>query len=199
MKKARGVLIRKTMAKALTGIALASSLYGLPVKKANAFDLITPSGFVIKIPDKQTQTTSSNNSNLYKQKKQYNWVKPNKYDNWQCAYELTYDSNTKTPDGFKLYVDVNGDDKPDYQYRYTLQGIDGFFGGATYDFELDTTEVPVGGGWKNNLYSAMNVCGIDAIKRLFYQRDDLVEEPSKYEITEMDLDIYYPQITFERR
>ena len=158
-----------------------------------------------KVQNTNSQTTTHQHTNktLYKQKqeKHYNWIKPNKYNNWQCAYELIYPHNDKRnkPKGFYLYVDTDGDNKPDYRYRYTLQDIDGFFGGATYDFELDTNQTPVGGGWKDNLYSAMNVCGIDAIKRLFYQRDDLVERPSKYEITEMDLDIYYPQITFERR
>jgi len=40
---------------------------------------------------------------------------------------------------------------------------------------------------------------ISKFKEMFYQRDDLVEDPSRYEITEVDLDIYYPEVTFERR
>jgi len=182
---------------------LFSSLYNLPTKRANADFLINVP--VVGVPVKRSKTTTNQHTNktLYKQKqeKHYNWIKPNKYNNWQCAYELIYPNNDKKnkPKGFYLYVDTNGDNKPDYKYRYTLQDIDGFFGGATYDFELDTNQTPVGGGWKDNLYSAMNVCGIDAIKKLFYQRNDLVENPSRYEITETDLDIYYPQVTFERR
>ena len=181
------------------------SLCGLVFEETHAeWKLVLPSGLILVYPDNSTKAKNSKTSQSpHKQKKEftpqksYNWIKPNPNKSWQCAYELTY--HYKKPDGFKLYVDINGDNRIDYRYKYTLQDINGFFGGATYDFELDTKQVPVGGGWKNNLYSAMNVCGIDAIKRLFYQRDDLVERPSKYEITEMDLDIYYPQITFERR
>ncbi len=45
-------------------------------------------------------------TNLHKQK-HYNWIRPDKYSKWQCAYELIYDGNK--PDGFKIYVD--GDNK----------------------------------------------------------------------------------------
>ena len=60
--------LKKTLAKALTGVALVSSLYGLPVKKANAFEIVLPSGFIIEIPDKDSKNKHSNK--LYKQKKE---------------------------------------------------------------------------------------------------------------------------------
>jgi hypothetical protein len=191
------VSLRKTMAKALTGVVLASSLCGLPVKKANAFDLITPSGFVIKIPNKQTQTTSSNNSNLYKQKKQYNWVKPNKYDNWQCAYELTYDSNTKTPDGFKLYVDDNGDNKPDYQYKYNLANVGHYYTGIDFDFKLDYYNTVVGdSSIEDNAVKALNTGGLQAIRQFIYYETDH-DNPANYIIDKIDFNNYhYPYVSF---
>jgi hypothetical protein len=75
--------LRKTMAKALTSIALASSLAGLPVKKANAFEIIYSNGLVVeylgtvnKNSNGESKTTSSNNSNLYKQKKKQEFKPP---------------------------------------------------------------------------------------------------------------------------
>ena len=152
------------------------------------------------LPSDPSQSTNS--TTLYhKPQKHYNWIKPDKYDNWQCAYELVYPNNDKTskPKGFKLYVDTDGDGKPDYKYTYHFNGINAFFGGATYEFSLDTNILPVGTGWKDNAYKAMNVCGPDAIKALFYKRDDLAEEPSEYVIKNVNYDIYYPKVTFMRR
>ena len=60
--------LKRTLAKALTGAALVSSLYGLPVKNANAFEIVLPSGFIIETPDKDSKTKHSNK--LYKQKKE---------------------------------------------------------------------------------------------------------------------------------
>ena len=50
--------LKKTLAKALTGVALASSLYGLPVKKANAIEIIMPSGIIVELPDRTTQQSN---------------------------------------------------------------------------------------------------------------------------------------------
>ena len=48
--------LKKTLAKALTGVALVSSLYGLPVKNANAVELVLPSGTVLVLPDEDSKT-----------------------------------------------------------------------------------------------------------------------------------------------
>ena len=171
--------------------ALISPLYPAKENKANALDIVM--GFCLGCD----QDTSSNNSNLYKQKKQYNWVKPNKYDNWQCAYELTYDPNTKTPDGFKLYVDDNGDNKPDYIGKYRLTDISASYITIFYNFDLDTDEgVPIGTGWKRALRKALNVCGIEAMRKVFYERKDAPGDLAKYKIDEIELDLYNPEISF---
>ncbi|TCK04042.1 hypothetical protein [Phorcysia thermohydrogeniphila] len=190
----------KRITAVLVGVVLSIVLNSLSLSKKARADFIYP---VIGFQEKQSQTNSSNTT-PHKQKKEftppeknYNWIKPDKHDKWQCAYELTYDEDT--PDGFKLYVDRDGDNKPDYTYEYYLNGINAFYGGATYEFRLKTSVVPVGGGWKDNGYKAMNVCGPDAIKDLFYKRDDLVRSPYEYEIDEVDYDFYYPEVTFERR
>jgi len=60
--------LKKTLAKALAGVALVSSLYGLPVKKANALEMVYPSGLIMVYPDKDSKTKHSNK--LYKQKKE---------------------------------------------------------------------------------------------------------------------------------
>ena len=60
--------LKKTLVKLLAGTMLFSSLYNLPTKRANA-DGCLVNVPVIGVPVKQSQTTSSNNSNLYKQKK----------------------------------------------------------------------------------------------------------------------------------
>jgi len=49
---------KRALVKTLTGLALASSLYGLPVKKANALDIIMPSGIIIEVPDETTQQSN---------------------------------------------------------------------------------------------------------------------------------------------
>ena len=144
------------------------------------------------------QTTSSNNSNLYKQKKkQYNWVKPNKYDNWQCAYELTYDSNTNTPDGFKLYVDDNGDNKPDYQYKYDLANVGHYYTGIDFDFKLDYYDTVVGdSSIEDNAVKALNTCGLQAIRQFIYYETDH-DNPANYIVDKVDFNNYhYPYVSF---
>ena len=61
--------LKRILAKALISVALVSSFYGLPTKKANAFKIIYPNGLVVEYIgtiDKTTRQTS-NIKNLYKQ------------------------------------------------------------------------------------------------------------------------------------
>jgi len=184
--------LKKTLAKALTGVALASSLYGLPAKKANAWEMVLPSGAIMVVPDETTQQ-----SNQQTQQKHYNWIKPNKYSDWQCAYELIYNGNR--PHGFRLYVDKDGDNKPDYSYDYFFKGYNAFYGGITYKFELDTSSVQVGGNWRIDGKKAMNVCGPEAIRRFFYESKYYSGNASDYKIVRPYYNIYYPKVTFEER
>ena len=45
------------------------------------------------------------------------------------CYELIYPNNDKTkpPYGFMLYVDKNGDDKPDYKFKYILSNVGHYY------------------------------------------------------------------------
>ena len=73
---------------------------------------------------------TTNSTTLYhKPQKHYNWIKPDKYDNWQCAYELVYPNNDKNriPDGFKLYVDTDGDGKTRLSIRVLFRQLWRFF------------------------------------------------------------------------
>ena len=73
-------------------------------------------------------------TNLHKQK-HYNWIRPDKYSKWQCAYELIYPRNDKTkpPYGFMLYVDKNGDNKPDYKFKYILSNVGHYYRGLRWE------------------------------------------------------------------
>jgi hypothetical protein len=57
------VSLRKTMAKALTGVVLASSLCGLSVKEANAWEVVSPSGWTAGIPDDVVKVKENSSSN----------------------------------------------------------------------------------------------------------------------------------------
>jgi hypothetical protein len=196
--------LKKTLTKALTGVALASSLYGLPARNANALEIVYPNGLVVEymgtvtIDSKQSNHQSNSTSNLYKEKqeqKHYDWIKPDRYSDWQCAYELVYDEDEK-PYGFKLYVDVDGDRKPDEEFEYNIMHIKPFFNGIRYRYELDWDELKVGGGWREDLKRALNVCGIDAMRKIFYLRGDTVSDPEDFRMGKPVLEKTYPSITF---
>jgi len=201
--RGKGALVRTLLA-----VALVSFLYGLSARNANALEMVYPSGLIMVFPEDNSASQTTRQSNPQQPQKtksesasvpqkHYNWIKPNKYRDWQCAYELLY--NGERPYGFKLYVDRDGDNKPDYFYEYFFKGYNAFYGGLTYKFELDTSSTPVGGGWKDNGEKAMNVCGSEAMKKFFYESEYYSGDPSDYEIEDPDYDIYYPEVTFEER
>ena len=185
--------LKKTLAKALTGVALASSLYGLPAKKANAWEMVLPSGAIMVVPDETTQQ-----SNQQTQQKHYNWIKPNKYRDWQCAYELTYDDDI--PNGFKLYVDIDGDNKPNYTYKYVLTNVGHYYTGIDFDFELDYYYSPVGdSSFEDNAIKALNTCGLQAIRRFIYYETDH-DDPADYMINKVNFGNYhYPYVSFHEK
>ena len=197
---------KRALVKTLTGLAFAFSLIGLSVKSANAEIPILPIQFqIISHPrdDKSSQTTRQSNPQQPQKtksesasvpQKHYNWIKPNKYRDWQCAYELLY--NGERPYGFKLYVDRDGDNKPDEEFKYNIMHIRPFFNGIEYKYELDWDQLRVGGGWRKDLASALNVCGIEAMRKIFYLRGDTVSDPEDFEMGEPDLEKTYPSITF---
>jgi len=179
--------LKKTLAKALTSVALASSLYGLPAKKARADFLINVP--VVGIPVDQT----TQQSNQQTQQKHYNWIKPNKYSDWQCAYELTYDDDI--PNGFKLYVDIDGDNKPDYKFDYYMDRYYASSNSFTYIFYREDSDWPVSSiydSWKR----VLNVCAPMAIRKFFYERDDTWDDPSTFEKMNLDSDYNYIKAKF---
>jgi len=56
----------------------------------------------------------------------------------------------------------------------------------------------VGGNWRENLSSALNVCGLEAMRKIFYERGNTVSDPKDFEMDEMNLNNTYPPITFYR-
>jgi len=154
---------------------------------------ILPSGTVVALNNpQQPQKTKSESASV--PQKHYNWIKPNKYRDWQCAYELIYNGNR--PHGFKLYVDKDGDGKVDGEFKYNIMHIKPFFNGIRYRYELDWDQLRVGGGWREDLASALNVCGIEAMRKIFYLRGDTVSDPEDFEMGEPHLEKTYPSITF---
>jgi len=187
--------LKKTLAKALTGVALVSSLYGLPVKKANALEMVYPSGLIMVYPDKDSKTKHSNKLYKKKEEKHYNWIRPSRYSKWQCAYELTYPSNSNKPKGFKLYVDKDGDEKVDYTFKYHIDYDYASANSFTYVFYRSGSSWPVGGiydSWKK----ALNVCAPIAIRKLFYEREDTFDDPSTFEEMKIDSDYNYIEAEF---
>ena len=106
--------LKRTLAKALIGVALVSSLYGLPTKKANAWELVLPSGWTIIKPTINKPTfTNKSKKNIIIGLDQTKMIKHN-------MYKLIYPRNNKNeePDGFRIYIDENGDNKSDYTLTY---------------------------------------------------------------------------------
>jgi hypothetical protein len=143
-----------------------------------------------------SQTTNQHtNKTLYKQKqeKHYNWIKPNKYNNWQCAYELIYPHNDKTrnPYAFYLYVDTNGDNKPDYRYKYDLTNVGHYYTGIDFDFKLDYYHSVVGdSSIEDNAIKALNTCGLQAIREFIWYNTDH-DNPADYLVDEVDFENYH--------
>ncbi len=130
-------------------------------------------------------------TNLHKQK-HYNWIRPDKYSKWQCAYELIYDGNK--PDGFKIYVDVDGDNKPEYKYVYYLGNYGGFFNGASFTFYRNKSGYPVEHGYYHNLKKATNVCLQPAIIEVIGKGNYLGEPVSNFKIDEIEADVDYIRV-----
>ena len=187
--KGKGALV-----KTLTGLAFAFSLFGLPVKSANAEIPILPIQFqIISHPrdDKSSQTTRQ--SSPQQPQKHYNWIKPNRYSDWQCAYELTYDG--EVPEGFKLYVDIDGDNKPDYKFGYYMDRYYASSNSFTYIFYRKGSDWPVSSiydSWKK----VLNVCAPMAIRKFFYERNDTWDDPSTFEEMNLDSDYNYIKAKF---
>ena len=142
--------LRKTMAKALTGIALASSLSGLPVKKANAWELILPSGLTITYKD-NPQTSSSNNSNLYKQKKKQEFKPP----------ELPY-CRVVRADWEGVVIDYWDKRGKKHTYRWAVTQPHWYVGGATVDLVHEYPEQDNG----DRDYEGLDECLIRAGKKV---------------------------------
>lgn len=141
---------------------------------------------------KKAIDTTNSTSLYHKPQKHYNWIKPDKYDNWQCAYELTYDG--KEPDGFKLYVDTDGDGKPDYQYEYYLGNYGGFFNGASFTFYRSESGYPVNYGYYHNLKKATNICLQPAVLEVIGKGGYLDEPISNFKVDKLEADVDYVKV-----
>jgi len=122
--------LKRTLAKALTGAALVSSLYGLPVKNANAFEIVLPSGFIIETPDKDSKTKHSNK--LYKQKKEE--FDPSKFN----PPELPYCKIQKN-EGAELHVTYWNEKGKKYDIWGWIEHWGGGVGGAVVEFRISKT------------------------------------------------------------
>jgi hypothetical protein len=152
--------LRKTMAKALTGIALASSLYGLPIKKARAGPIMinqalyfTPwhsstSEVVFESKDPQT---SSKNSNLYKQKKKQEFKPP----------ELPY-CRVVRADWEGVVIDYWDKRGKKHTYRWAVTQPHWYVGGATVDLVHEYPEQDNG----DRDYEGLDECLIRAGKKV---------------------------------
>ncbi len=81
---------------------------------------------------------------------------------------MIYPNNDKTkpPYGFMLYVDKNGDDKPDYKFKYILSNVGHYYTRIDFDFKLDYYYSLVGDtSFEDNAQRALNICGLDAIRQ----------------------------------
>jgi len=195
MKKLNS-LIKKALPLALA-TTLFSPLY--PTKENNAHALeIYPVIFLDDSSPLKTDSQTTQQSNQQTQQKHYNWIKSNKYSDWQCAYELTYDDDI--PNGFKLYVDIDGDNKPNYTYKYVLTNVGHYYTGIDFDFELDYYYSPVGdSSFEDNAIKALNTCGLQAIRRFIYYETDH-DDPADYMINKVNFGNYhYPYVSFHEK
>jgi len=145
----------------------------------------------IVINPQQPQKTKSESASV--PQKHYNWIKPNRYSDWQCAYELTYDG--EVPEGFKLYVDIDGDNKPDYKFGYYMDRYYASSNSFTYIFYRKDSDWPVSSiydSWKK----VLNVCAPMAIRKFFYERNDTWDDPSTFEEMNLNSDYNYIKAKF---
>jgi len=186
---------------ALVNLLVIAFAYFLYAKEANALEVILSSGLRVILSDKTTrqsnpqqpQKTKSESASV--PQKHYNWIKPNRYSDWQCAYELIYDGDS--PYGFKLYVDIDGDRKSDYVYKYDLLNVGHYYTGVDFDFQLDSYYSPVGNSsFEDNAIKALNICGLQAIRQFIYYETDH-DDPADYIVGKINFGNYhYPFVSF---